>query len=82
MFRKFVAHSRERLSKAPYDIFRDSGPTTPPTTETNKGRQPPALGFPNLGAYLGASRNLYAQGHPPGTVTTLNAKPQKLTTFA
>ncbi|GBM79593.1 hypothetical protein AVEN_146236-1 [Araneus ventricosus] len=41
-------------------------PTAPPTTEPNKGRQPPALGIPSLGAYLGASRNLYAQGHPRG----------------
>ncbi|GBN19471.1 hypothetical protein AVEN_71935-1 [Araneus ventricosus] len=58
MFRKFVAHTRERLSKAPYDMFKNSGPTTPPTTEPNKGRQPPALGIPSLGAYFGASRNL------------------------
>ncbi|GBM12994.1 hypothetical protein AVEN_101865-1 [Araneus ventricosus] len=50
----------------PYDICWDSGPTAPPTTEPNKGRQPPALGIPSLGAYLGASRNLYAQDHPRG----------------
>ncbi|GBO20312.1 hypothetical protein AVEN_226125-1 [Araneus ventricosus] len=50
----------------PYDICWDSGPTAPPTTEPNKGRQPPALGIPSLGAYLGASRNLYAQGHLRG----------------
>ncbi|GBL91884.1 hypothetical protein AVEN_256025-1, partial [Araneus ventricosus] len=50
----------------PYDIGRASGPTAPPTTEPNKGRQPPALGIPSLGAYLGASRNLYAEGHPRG----------------
>ncbi|GBM80115.1 hypothetical protein AVEN_218277-1 [Araneus ventricosus] len=43
---------------------QDSGPTAPPTTEPNKGRQPPALEISSLGAYLGASRNLYAQGHP------------------
>ncbi|GBO22525.1 hypothetical protein AVEN_231461-1 [Araneus ventricosus] len=50
----------------PYDICWDSGPTAPPTTEPNKGRQPPALGNPSLGAYLGASRNLYAGSHPRG----------------
>ncbi|GBN02543.1 hypothetical protein AVEN_89511-1 [Araneus ventricosus] len=47
----------------PYDICRYSGSTAPSTTEPNKGRQPPALGIPSLGAYLGASRNLYAQAH-------------------
>ncbi|GBM58633.1 hypothetical protein AVEN_251906-1, partial [Araneus ventricosus] len=51
-------------------------PTAPPTMEPNKGRQPPALDIPSLGAYLGASRNLYAQSLP-GTVTTLNAKPKE-----
>ncbi|GBN51189.1 hypothetical protein AVEN_103382-1 [Araneus ventricosus] len=35
-------------------------PAAPPTTEPKNGRQPPALGIPSLGA----SRNLYAQGHP------------------
>ncbi|GBN34565.1 hypothetical protein AVEN_59592-1 [Araneus ventricosus] len=49
----------------PY-ICWDSGPTAPPTTEPNKGRQPPALEISSLGAYLGASRNLYAQDHPRG----------------
>ncbi|GBN64603.1 hypothetical protein AVEN_156669-1 [Araneus ventricosus] len=44
----------------PYDIYWDSGPTAPPTTEPNK---PPALEIPSLGAYLGASRNLYAPKH-------------------
>ncbi|GBM39005.1 hypothetical protein AVEN_231372-1, partial [Araneus ventricosus] len=48
------------------DIGLASGPTAPPATEPNKGRQPPALGIPSLGAYLGASRNLYAEGHPRG----------------
>ncbi|GBM90153.1 hypothetical protein AVEN_20277-1 [Araneus ventricosus] len=72
MFYKFVAHSKERLSKAPYNMFNNSDPTTPPTTESNKRRQPPTLGIPSLSAYLGASRNLYAQA-----VTTLNAKPKE-----
>ncbi|GBL94118.1 hypothetical protein AVEN_185070-1 [Araneus ventricosus] len=42
-------------------MFKNSGPTTTPITDPNKGRQPSALGVPRLGAYLGASRNLYAQ---------------------
>ncbi|GBN83508.1 hypothetical protein AVEN_266029-1 [Araneus ventricosus] len=53
-------------------------PTAPPTTEPNKGRQLPAPSFPSLSTYLGANRNLYAQS-PPGTLTTLNAKPQRVT---
>ncbi|GBM91838.1 hypothetical protein AVEN_268785-1 [Araneus ventricosus] len=57
---------RDQIFFYPYDMAYGSGPTAPPTTEPNKGRQPPALGIPNLGAYLGASRNLYAQSHPRG----------------
>ncbi|GBL98528.1 hypothetical protein AVEN_89771-1 [Araneus ventricosus] len=53
-------------------------PTAPPTTEPNKGRQLPALETSSLSTCLGASRDLYAQS-PPGTLTTLNAKPQRVT---
>ncbi|GBM55530.1 hypothetical protein AVEN_16346-1 [Araneus ventricosus] len=53
------------------------GPTAPPTTESNKGRQPSALDISKLGACLGANRDLYAWESPPGTLTTLNAKPKE-----
>ncbi|GBM13047.1 hypothetical protein AVEN_101902-2-1, partial [Araneus ventricosus] len=49
-----------------YDIDGDSGTTEPPTTEPNKGRQPPALEISSLGAFLGASRNLYIESHSRG----------------
>ncbi|GBM32595.1 hypothetical protein AVEN_195556-1 [Araneus ventricosus] len=62
----------------PYEIDRASGPTAPLTTESNKGGQPPALGTPSLGAYDSANRDLYARGHPRGTVTTHNAKRKKM----
>ncbi|GBM65426.1 hypothetical protein AVEN_71111-1 [Araneus ventricosus] len=37
--------------------------TAPPTIESNKERQLPALETPSLGTYLGASRDLYVQIH-------------------
>ncbi|GBN15215.1 hypothetical protein AVEN_23024-1 [Araneus ventricosus] len=62
----FEGTAKNQIFFYPYDMAYGSGPTAPRTTEPNKGRHPPALGIPSLGAYLGASRNLYAQGHPRG----------------